>query len=642
MPTRLRPTLLVLPRGSFHGGRTGRAYGFPALVRPGGLTALVDDALRRFSARTGVRATRGLLVLTAHSGGGAALMAILRHTDPDQVHTFDALYTDPAPLVAWARRHERAGRGALRVLFRPREGTAAHSLAVHRALTGRSPRFRVEQTGVGHAEIPRAYGWRLLADPGADLPGAVRPGGRAPAPGPSPRPAPRPGPRPAPGPGPQPSPSPGPAPGPGTPGLGAAMARIALRELARWRPGGGPALTETAAAASPILREYYREGIGTAVTDADLRSTSWQASHPWSAVFISYVVRTASGGRAPFSYSAAHQTYIRAARQNRLQRSANPFWAFRATEVAPQVGDLVCAARAGSGATYDNIGDPQMRPTHSDVVVEARPGRLRVVGGNVGNTVGEKWLRTQPDGRLDLSGNQSVFFAVLTPRGAAAAPGTAPQPGPGPAPQPGPPSAPGPVPASEDERAVRVMELLVQRYGYAVDAAAGVVGNLMAESQVMPNRIEGSQASSPMRAADFSGTVRTFTPEEVRDRDATRRIGPSLPGIGLAQWTSRDRRVGLFRHTFAGRQLGAAIVHHLEAQVDYLVHELRARPAVESVLRRPGVTLDDASDVVLLQFEIPASVHNKPVSDPGVQRVLAERRAKGARALKAYRARHPR
>ena len=114
------------------------------------------------------------------------------------------------------------------------------------------------------------------------------------------------------------------------------IAQVALDQFRRWRPGGGTALVETSPAASPILREYYRVGIGTTVTDADMQSTVYQDGHPWSAVFISYVMRTAGAGAA-FAYSAAHQTYIRAARQNRLSgNSANPFWAFRATEVAPR------------------------------------------------------------------------------------------------------------------------------------------------------------------------------------------------------------------------------------------------------------------------------------------------------------------
>ena len=80
-----------------------------------------------------------------------------------------------------------------------------------------------------------------------------------------------------------------------------------------------------------------------------------------------------------------------------------------------------------SGATYDNIGDPQYRATHCDVVVETQPGRIRVIGGNVSQTVGDKWLRTLPDGRLSLVGGQSTFFAVIR-CGSGAAPAPAPGP----------------------------------------------------------------------------------------------------------------------------------------------------------------------------------------------------------------------
>jgi hypothetical protein len=405
---------------------------------------------------------------------------------------------------------------------------------------------------------------------------------------------------------------------------------VALEQFRRWRPRAGSALTETSPAASPILREYYRVGVGMTVTDAQMQSKTYQAAHPWSAVFVSYVMRTAGAGPA-FPYSAAHQTYIRAARQNRLSRNtANPFWAFRATEVAPLVGDLVCASRRNSGATYDNIGDPQRRATHCDVVTEVRPGRIRVIGGNAtGQTVGDRWLRTLPDGRLSLAGRQHRFFAVICCRSGAAS-----------SPAPNPP--PGPASTGLNARVLRVMELLVNRYGYPVDGAAGLVGNLMAESSVLPNRIEGSNAATPMRAADFTGRVRDFTPDEVRDRSLSRQTGPRLAGVGIAQWTSRDRRAGLFRHGFQGRQLGSAILFDLDAQVDYLVAELHGsyRP-VNATLRSPGVTMEQASDAVLLRFERPGSVLGRPRTDPAVQAVIGRRRAHAAKALQVYRTAHP-
>jgi hypothetical protein len=188
----------VLPRGNFFRGRSGAGYDFPALQVPGALDRLVDDALARFGAAAGLQAARGRLILTAHSGGGAALMRILRHTDPDEVHAFDALYGDPAPLIAWARRRRGRADSALRVVFRAGEDTARASGAVAAALAGAGPAFRVEATRVAHGEIPRRFGWRLLADAAADLPGVTAGGAapRRPAPSPtgpgagSPRPAP--------------------------------------------------------------------------------------------------------------------------------------------------------------------------------------------------------------------------------------------------------------------------------------------------------------------------------------------------------------------------------------------------------------------------------------------------------------------
>ena len=187
---RLRPTIAVLPRGRYYGGRSGMGYDFPALTRPGAIDELVADALARFTAQTGIPVTRGRLVLTAHSGGGAAVGQILRHTDPDEVHVFDGLYGPGTTIVRWAARRiarEAASPSqvppALRVLYIAGSMTAPHSEHVARQLRPLLERsrsaalarvMRVDAVGVGHNHIPRRYGWRLLADPGAELPKARR------------------------------------------------------------------------------------------------------------------------------------------------------------------------------------------------------------------------------------------------------------------------------------------------------------------------------------------------------------------------------------------------------------------------------------------------------------------------------------
>jgi hypothetical protein len=111
---------------------------------------------------------------------------------------------------------------------------------------------------------------------------------------------------------------------------------------------------------------------------------------------------------------------------------------------------------------------------------------------------------------------------------------------------------------SDDERFRYVMERLVDHYGYPDTGAAGLVGNLHAESQVIPTRIEGSATATPMRAKNFQGRTTDFSATDVMNRSQRAGVGPVKPGIGLAQWTSGTRRSGLFNHPFAGDALGAS------------------------------------------------------------------------------------
>lgn len=202
---RTRPTVYLLPRGHNTGGRVFR---FPVLARPGALRQLVDDALSRLRARLsapGLRVDR--LILTGHSGGGAGVLGALKHNDPDEVHIFDGLYAPADTLVRWALARLRCEQtscnrpwAAMRVLYLRGADTTSHSRAVGRAIASQlravpasapslSRRFRVEETTVGHNDIPRTFGWRLLADPAADLPltgrssaGPRKPAQRHPAP----------------------------------------------------------------------------------------------------------------------------------------------------------------------------------------------------------------------------------------------------------------------------------------------------------------------------------------------------------------------------------------------------------------------------------------------------------------------------
>lgn len=198
------------------------------------------------------------------------------------------------------------------------------------------------------------------------------------------------------------------------------------------------------------------------------------------------------------------------------------------------------------------------------------------------------------------------------------------------------------IPVDVATRIRQVMDLLVNVHGFPANGAAGIVGNLQAESGVLPNRIEGSRPETPLRAPNFAGGISDFSPQEVMNRNRATGVGPRLPGIGLAQWTSALRRARLFQHEFEGVQHGANILFHMEAQVDYLAQELAGSfPNVNALLRQAGVSVHDACDEVAYRFEVPGVVldgngHLLPRSDPRVQGLFGVRRPMADQALLVF------
>lgn len=148
---------------------------------------------------------------------------------------------------------------------------------------------------------------------------------------------------------------------------------------------------------------YWDEGV-------DLDWTGQDRDVPWSAAFISWVLRQA--GVPNFRHSEWHATYIRDSILARRRRDEDaPFWGYRLKERAPQVGDLVGYAREG-GISFDY--QPAVYKSHTDIVVAVRPGEVDVIGGNVQDSVTLKTLKTDADGLL-VDANQR-WFVVMAPR----------------------------------------------------------------------------------------------------------------------------------------------------------------------------------------------------------------------------------
>lgn len=193
--------------------------------------------------------------------------------------------------------------------------------------------------------------------------------------------------------------------------------------------------------------------------------------------------------------------------------------------------------------------------------------------------------------------------------------------------------------SQRDARTIAAMRSLVAA-GYSPKGAAGIVGNLLAESALLPNRVEGSSETSPMRSADPTGVKRTWTAEQIRDR-VYRKRGPALAGVGLAQWTTADRRAALFTFAYQGTTLGAAILYNNAAQLSYLDNELSSNyRGLRAKLMSSTVSVSDASDDFVYLFEIPGAIlkngKKPPRSAPEVQRVFAARRTLSDSAFNLY------
>lgn len=160
------------------------------------------------------------------------------------------------------------------------------------------------------------------------------------------------------------------------------------RVLGYWQatPGAGPL-----GAAASVLQQ--RAGI---------------VDQPWSAAFISHVMRAAGLEHAEFRASASHHDYVRAAFASSRDeaRGADTRYAYRAcdlAETAPRVGDLLCATRDGDAHldTFEQVavalraGPLQM---HCELVVRRDGSAVEAVGGNVVQSVTLRRLGLEADG----------------------------------------------------------------------------------------------------------------------------------------------------------------------------------------------------------------------------------------------------
>lgn len=134
----------------------------------------------------------------------------------------------------------------------------------------------------------------------------------------------------------------------------------------------------------------------------------------WSAAFISYVMRTA-GAAEKFVYTPLHAEYINAA-----ARGEGGLRIERPDTYPPRPGDLICTGRGSSrNIRFESLPAPSFYG-HCDLVTEAVPGQLVVIGGNVDASVTMKHVPTGPNGTLAEPGGRPYdsrynWFVVVRP-----------------------------------------------------------------------------------------------------------------------------------------------------------------------------------------------------------------------------------
>src|SRR5258708_4028156 len=129
---------------------------------------------------------------------------------------------------------------------------------------------------------------------------------------------------------------------------------------------------------------------------------------PWSAAFISWDIESAGVPRDLFCPDARHTIYVERM-VLRTEQAGAAFVPHHVNEYAPQVGDLICASRAGGGTTLENLN---RGPGHCDIVVEVKSGEVHAIGGNVRDSVSRSVFPLDVNGFLSPISGRSFFTLI--------------------------------------------------------------------------------------------------------------------------------------------------------------------------------------------------------------------------------------
>ena len=180
--------------------------------------------------------------------------------------------------------------------------------------------------------------------------------------------------------------------------------QFALAEMETFARKNGAIVLETQKPLSSRVLQYFKFVDRGDITDP--------ASEAWSAAFISFVMNGA--GATSFPFSAGHATYILKGLANRIAKQIDaPIVYFDKNEMAPRVGDLIGFSNTPSvrsRADLEKHLPAKFFKSHTDLVIEVSAGKIKMIGGNVGQSIKITTVKTTADGMIDPATSVSSCF----------------------------------------------------------------------------------------------------------------------------------------------------------------------------------------------------------------------------------------
>ena len=136
---------------------------------------------------------------------------------------------------------------------------------------------------------------------------------------------------------------------------------------------------------------------------------------PWSAVFVSFCVKTAGASAAEFKFAAAHSVFVHKAIQN-ASRGTGVFRGVKITDQPVAVGDIVQNNRQGNDFDFNFAKANTDYKSHSAIVIsvgeDARGKFAFTIGGNESDSIRMKRVTLNPDGTIKQRSTSSYICLV--------------------------------------------------------------------------------------------------------------------------------------------------------------------------------------------------------------------------------------